>query len=95
MFNGEGGEFLVAGAKKARVTSGQKNSYHFKQTDNGLVVNFSNQTGQTVLELDNKFRVLVLDRFMAHKFWVPALTNDPTVPEDKVGELPCSIAGHS
>ncbi|KAF6806183.1 putative beta-galactosidase b [Colletotrichum musicola] len=44
--------------------------------------------GQFEVQLDNSVRVLVLDRDAAHSFWVPAVTNDPLVPEDKVERLP-------
>ncbi|KAH7125967.1 glycoside hydrolase superfamily [Dactylonectria macrodidyma] len=84
VFNQEGGEFLISDAGSGNVTSGSKDRVTFNATDNGLLVNFRNQTGQTVLELDNNLRVLLMDRDTAHIFWVPALTSDARVPEDKV-----------
>jgi beta-galactosidase len=37
-----------------------------------------------VLEIDD-FNVILLDRTAAYKFWAPALTNDPLVPETESG----------
>lgn len=85
VFNGEDGEFLVSHAKSATVISGDTSKVKTVKRGNGLVVNFRAQTGRTVLKFNNGFRVLLLDRDAAHRFWVPALTNDPMVPEDEVG----------
>ncbi|KAL4919832.1 glycosyl hydrolases family 35-domain-containing protein [Aspergillus aurantiobrunneus] len=42
------------------------------------------QVGITVIVLSNGVRILLMDRDTAHLFWVPALTDDPTVPVDQV-----------
>ncbi|KAF6808249.1 putative beta-galactosidase b [Colletotrichum sojae] len=85
VFNGEGGEFLIAGARSGKVVSpGDAGDVKIVETATGVAVNFRNHRGQFVVQLDNGVRVLVLDRDAAHSFWVPALTNDPLVPEDQV-----------
>lgn len=87
VFNGEGGEFLVAGATSGKVVSpGDAGDVKIVTTATGVAVNFRDHRGQLVVELDNGVRVLVLDRDAAHSFWAPALTSDPRVPEDQVGK---------
>ncbi|KAF5023101.1 hypothetical protein F66182_4858 [Fusarium sp. NRRL 66182] len=84
VFNGEDGELLVANASSGRVTSGDGSKIKLNKVKGGIVINFRNQVGQTVLQLSNRVRVILLDRNAAHRFWVPSLTNDPRVPEDNV-----------
>lgn len=84
---GEPGEFSIKGAKKGTVKqcdgcSGVK----FWKEDGGLTVAFTQSSGMSVLEIDNDIRVVLLDRTAAYKFWAPALTNDPLVPETENGK---------
>ncbi|CAL5867040.1 uncharacterized protein PFLUO_LOCUS1252 [Penicillium psychrofluorescens] len=79
---GESGEFAVKGAKKGSIKKSQGCSHvEFYHEDNGLTVTFTQSHGMSVVELDNEVRVVLLDRTHAYRFWAPALTNDPLVPE--------------
>ncbi|OQE17633.1 hypothetical protein PENSTE_c020G02978 [Penicillium steckii] len=79
---GESGEFSVKGAKKGTVKQCEGCSgVKFWKEDGGLTVSFTQSYGMTVLQLDNNVRVILLDRTAAYKFWAPALSNDPLVPE--------------
>lgn len=84
--NGEGGEFFVQGARSGKVIAGEKSGVRFSRSQKGLVVNFKEQKGMAVILLDGDVRVLVMDRDTAHLFWAPALTNDPRVPANQMGE---------
>ncbi|KAJ5819060.1 beta-galactosidase B [Penicillium riverlandense] len=79
---GESGEFAVKGAKKGSIKKCQGCSHvEFYHEDNGLTITFTQSYGMSVVELDNDVRVVLLDRTHAYRFWAPALTNDPLVPE--------------
>lgn len=83
---GESGEFAVKGAKKGSIKKSQGCSHvEFYHEDNGLTVTFTQSHGMSVVELDNEVRVVLLDRTHAYRFWAPALTNDPLVPETESG----------
>ncbi|KAL2847768.1 glycoside hydrolase superfamily [Aspergillus pseudoustus] len=82
--NGEGGEFFIQDARNGKVAAGDQSRVKFSKSREGLVVNFREQKGITVIELDGNIRVVVLDRDTAHLFWAPALINDPRVPADQV-----------
>jgi beta-galactosidase len=84
--NGEGGEFFVQGAKSGKVVAGGKAEVKFSRSREGLIVNFKEQQGMTVLMLDDDARVIVMDRDTVHLFWAPVLTSDPRVPANQVGE---------
>ncbi|KAL4733988.1 glycoside hydrolase superfamily [Aspergillus similis] len=84
VFNGEGGEFFIEGATSGSAVRGDASKVQFVKSKTGLIVNFKEQAGMTVLTTDNNVRVLLMDRDTAHLFWVPALTADPIVPVDQV-----------
>ncbi|CBF90000.1 hypothetical protein AN0194.2 [Aspergillus nidulans FGSC A4] len=67
----------------------------FVKSRKGLVVNFKEQGGTTVVTTDNDVRMLLMDRDKAHLFWVPALTADPLAPVDQVGKLSINLAYNS
>lgn len=84
---GESGEFNVKGAKKGSVKKCQGCSgVKFFREHGGLTAAFTQSSGMSVLQIDD-IRVILLDRTYAYKFWAPALTNDPLVPETKSGML--------
>lgn len=83
---GESGEFNVKGAKKGSVKECQGCSgVKFFKENGGLTATFTQSSGMSVLEIDD-FQVILLDRTAAYKFWAPALTNDPLVPETESGK---------
>ncbi|VUC37130.1 unnamed protein product [Clonostachys rosea] len=84
VFDGEDGEFAIEGARSGNVLAGDKGKVKFEIERSKVTVNFKGQTGATVIELDNSLKVQVLDKSTAYRFWVPALTADPRVPEDQV-----------
>ncbi|RDW70923.1 glycoside hydrolase family 35 protein [Aspergillus mulundensis] len=84
VFNGEGGEFFIEGATSGKVVGGDASKVQFVKPEKGLIANFKDQTGMTVVTTNEGARVLLMDRDTAHLFWVPALTTDPTVPVDQV-----------
>ncbi|KAL4887612.1 glycoside hydrolase superfamily [Aspergillus karnatakaensis] len=84
VFNGEGGEFFIEGARSGKVEAGDRSKVKFVRAKKGLIVNFEDQQGRTVIATSNGARVILLDRDSAHLFWVPTLSNDPTVPVDQV-----------
>jgi beta-galactosidase len=75
--NGEGGEFFIKGAKSGSAVRGDASKVQFVKSKKGLVVNFKEQAGMTVVTTDNDVRVHLMDHDTAHLFWVPALTADP------------------
>ncbi|KAF8060198.1 glycoside hydrolase family 35 protein [Lyophyllum atratum] len=79
---GESGEFAVKGGSARRqVVSGTGGAFH--QVGEDLVVSYKQQTTQGVLQFD-EFRVLLLPRTIAYRFWAPTLSNDPIVTADHV-----------
>ena len=84
---GESGEFYIKGAKfgTVAVCDGCSN-IGFYPDKAGLVVTFEQREGLSVLEVDNRVRILLLDRSTAYTFFVPALTSDPLVPVDQIGK---------
>ena len=85
---GESGEFNVKGAKSGSIKKCQGSSaVKFVEENAGLTVAFTQSYGQTVLEIDDDIRVILLDRTYAYTFWAPALTNDPFVPETENGTV--------
>ncbi|KAG5633692.1 hypothetical protein H0H81_005990 [Sphagnurus paluster] len=79
---GESGEFAVkGGSKRQQVMSGTGGDFH--QAGKDVVFSYKQQTTQTVLQFDD-FRVVLLPRSLAYKFWAPTLSNDPIVTADKV-----------
>jgi beta-galactosidase len=87
---GESGEFSVKGAKQGSTKKCQGcSNVKFIKDKAGLTVSFTQTYGMSVLELDD-VRVVLLDRTYAYRFWAPALTNDPFVPEKESGKSPLS-----
>ncbi|GLB44363.1 putative beta-galactosidase [Lyophyllum shimeji] len=79
---GESGELMIkGGSAKREVVSGTGGSFH--QVGENLVVSYTQQTTQSVLQFDD-FRVLLLSRAIAYRFWAPTLTNDPIVSPEQV-----------
>jgi hypothetical protein len=86
---GESGEFLLSG-----VRSGHTLAKHgcsgllLKKTDKGIITSYTQLEGQCVLEFDNTYRFVLLDRSTAYKTWVPSTSKDPLTPENSTGEKP-------
>ena len=80
---GESGEFRVfGGSQKREVVSGTGGSFHVVGDD--LVVAYKQQSNaQSVLQFDS-FRVILLPRKLAYKFWAPTLSSNPLVHDDDV-----------
>ncbi|CAG9945472.1 unnamed protein product [Clonostachys rosea f. rosea IK726] len=89
---GESGEFTIKGAgsiqdaesiKASSVgTSAFKESLSVNQVDFGITVSWTQTAGLGTLELPDGTHIWLLDRAAAYRFWVPALVNDPFVPEN-------------
>ncbi|KAG6905033.1 hypothetical protein DXG01_005515 [Tephrocybe rancida] len=79
---GESGEFRIkGGSAKHEVISGTGGGFHLVGGD--LVVSYTQTKTQGVLQFDN-FRVLLLPRTLAYRFWAPSLSTDPIVSPDQV-----------
>ncbi|KAG6844574.1 hypothetical protein H0H87_005789 [Tephrocybe sp. NHM501043] len=80
--DGEAGEFCIkGGSKKHKVVVGGGVQFH--QVGKDLVAAYTQMSAQEVLQFDN-FRVLLLPRTLAYRFWAPALTNDPVVAPENI-----------
>lgn len=81
--DGEGGEFLLeAKANTSAKAYPSADSVTFHQDPHGLIVNFANQTGMTIVDTDSA-RFLILDRTTAWATFAPVLTSDPHAPVDQ------------
>lgn len=82
---GESGEFNIKRATKGSIESCEGCSgVRFIKEHGGLTATFTQSYGMSVLEIDS-VRVILLDRTYAYKFWVPALTTNPSVPDTESG----------
>ncbi|KAK7049803.1 hypothetical protein VNI00_005233 [Paramarasmius palmivorus] len=78
----ESGEFRIqGGSKRKEVVSGTGGGFH--EVDGDLVLSYRQQTTQGVIQFDN-FKIILLPRSLAYKFWAPTLTNDPLVSAEQV-----------
>ncbi|KAI7240550.1 glycoside hydrolase family 35 protein [Hortaea werneckii] len=78
---GESGEFYLKGAKYGSVSrcEGCAN-VGFHDADEGVIVNFMQNQGMSVLEFDNGVRAVIADRITAYNMWQPTLSNNPQAP---------------
>ncbi|KAK7048389.1 glycoside hydrolase family 35 protein [Favolaschia claudopus] len=80
--DGESGEFsILGGSKRREVVSGTGGGFH--QVGGNLVLSYKQGNKQSVLQFDH-FRILLLPRSLAYKFWAPTLSNDPIVSPESV-----------
>ena len=84
---GESGEFYIKGAKFGTVSvcDGCSNIGFYLEKA-GLVVTFEQQEDLLALEVDDKVRLLLLDRSTTYTFFVPALTSHLLVRVDQTGK---------
>ncbi|KAH7060381.1 glycoside hydrolase superfamily [Macrophomina phaseolina] len=80
--DGESGEFFLEGKGNVSATASPSDGVTFHQDARGLIVNFANQTGTTVIDTDAA-RFVLLDRTDAWKTFAPVLTTDPHAPVDQ------------
>ncbi|RAH41947.1 glycoside hydrolase family 35 protein [Aspergillus brunneoviolaceus CBS 621.78] len=82
---GESGEFAVKGAKSGSVLSkcAKCSQPTFKRQGGSLTVSFTQSAGMSVLKIDDKLRVVLLDRTAAYLFWAPTLTENPLAPANE------------
>ncbi|KAK3326139.1 glycoside hydrolase superfamily [Apodospora peruviana] len=80
--DGLSAEFYLLGAREGKAVANGAGStaITFDKRDKGVVVGVWRHHGMSVMEFDNNVRVVLADRSMAYKTWVPALTKDPRVP---------------
>ncbi|KAH8824376.1 glycoside hydrolase superfamily [Flagelloscypha sp. PMI_526] len=80
--DGETGEFALARSKRLSVLAG--GGVSFRPIGQNLVVTFTAKKDKAnVLEFDN-FKVILLSRTLAYRFWAPTLTNNPVVKAEDV-----------
>lgn len=81
---GESVEFHIKGAHKGSVVkSGGAINATFYQDKHGVVANFPQVSGMTMVEFNNGVKVIVADKPTAYQFWSPNLSNDPLAPVDE------------
>ncbi|KAL1606775.1 hypothetical protein SLS60_004182 [Paraconiothyrium brasiliense] len=88
---GESAEFHVKGARKGSVQGASGSKAKFYQDHQGVAASFAAVNGKTVLQFDNKVRVVVVDRPTAYLFWAPNLSDDPFGPVDKSSKGPSCV----
>jgi hypothetical protein len=89
------GEFFLKDAKVGILGSCDGcSNVTFRSQNEGVVVNFKQGVGRTVLTFDNAVRVVLLDRTFSYKTFVPGLNNDPFVPVNTTGENQKSQVKH-
>ncbi|KAK4543214.1 hypothetical protein LTR36_005764 [Oleoguttula mirabilis] len=78
---GESGEFYLKGATNGTIAhcNGCAN-VGFHPAREGVIVEFMQNQGMTVLTFDNGVRAIILDRTTAYTFWQPTLSTDPHAP---------------
>ncbi|KAF2681819.1 glycoside hydrolase family 35 protein [Lentithecium fluviatile CBS 122367] len=81
--SGESAEFHIKGAHNGKVRSvgGAKATFHSDRT--GVTTSIPSVAGMTVLEFDNKVKVIVADKPTAYLIWASNLSDDPFAPVDK------------
>ncbi|KAG6806866.1 hypothetical protein H0H92_009756, partial [Tricholoma furcatifolium] len=79
--NGETGEFRIKGRSVKRQLSGTGGTFHDIGKD--LVYSYTQGDDQSVLQFDD-FRIVLLPRTLAYRFWAPTLSNYPIVLPDQV-----------
>lgn len=79
--NGEAAEFVVKGYKAnmkseiLQICKGCSINFH-KAASGAMVVNFSQEAGISIVQFDG-FKVVMVDRGVAWKTWVPKLSKEP------------------
>jgi hypothetical protein len=83
----ESGEFLLSGAHSSSLLKkdGCSNVVS-KSSSGGLLVSYTQSAGSCVLQFDNGFRFVLVDRSAAYYTWVPSLSSDPYTPENSTSE---------
>ncbi|KAK5130090.1 hypothetical protein LTR08_002478 [Meristemomyces frigidus] len=78
---GESGEFYLKGARHGSIAhcAGCAN-VGFHAAEKGLIVEFMQNRGVTVLTFDNGVEAVIVDRATAYTMWQPTLSADPHVP---------------
>lgn len=81
---GESGEFYLKGVKRGWTSrcDGCAN-VEFHHASEGLIVEFMQNQGMTVLEFDNGVKAVIVDRSTAYSMWQPTLSTDPHAPLDQ------------
>jgi len=77
-------KFSVKGAKSGSILSCVGCSgVNFYPGSGELTITFLQNSGTTVLSLDNGLRVVIMDRGAAYRFWAPQTVADPMAPAAK------------
>ncbi|GME39701.1 Glycoside hydrolase family 35 [Neofusicoccum parvum] len=80
--DGEGGEFFLEGKGNTSAKATPSDNVTFHQDSHGLIVNFANQNGTTIIDTESA-RFVLLGRTAAWKTFAPVLTSDPHAPVDE------------
>lgn len=87
---GESGELVVDGVTSASLATATANATSTTVSiipgNSSVAINWSNNSGMTVVNLQDGAQVVILDRPAAYVFWAPSLGNDPMYPENDTGE---------
>ncbi|KAH8603180.1 glycoside hydrolase superfamily [Bisporella sp. PMI_857] len=85
---GLSGEFFLKEAKQGLVgTCDGCSNINFRRQNEGIIVKFVQDTGRTVLTFDNKVRVIIMDREVSYKTFVPGIDSDPLVPTNRTAMI--------
>ncbi|KAF4637265.1 hypothetical protein G7Y89_g814 [Cudoniella acicularis] len=80
---GESGEFFLAGSSQGSVLKSDGcTGIAFKQVNGGVVVSYTQLNGSAVIEFDNHYRFVLVDRSTAYYTWMPSFSADPYTPEN-------------
>ncbi|KAK7728882.1 hypothetical protein SLS53_009345 [Cytospora paraplurivora] len=83
---GESGEVVVEGVSSASLATITANTTSTTVSiipgNSSVAINWSDNSGITVVNLADGARVVILDRPAAYTFWAPSLGSDPSYPEN-------------
>lgn len=85
---GEQGEFTIEGIARLEPPEDQQlKDLAIHPGESNITVAYTQEEGMFTLDLEDGSTIVLLDRGAAYLFWVPALNNDPFVPEDQTGAV--------
>ncbi|ORY67007.1 putative beta-galactosidase B [Pseudomassariella vexata] len=75
---GESGEFTIEDVTSARLASRSGySSIKVHPGESSVTISFTENSGMSLIDLNDGSRVVLLDRAAAYLFWSPSLNNDP------------------
>ena len=84
---GESGEFFLTGVRQGKIlkSTGTSN-VRFESVKGGIIASYTQGVGSSVLEFDNDYQIVVVDRSAAYYTWMPTTSADPYTPENSTGK---------